>query len=101
MGALVDPAGWLLTVGTIVLIVRWRVFAGDPWVRAIVLGAVLVRTGYSVVNVVAGPIFALDFDAVAFHLEATRFAQGAGISVGLINGWVYSAFLGALYRLTG
>ena len=96
-----DPAGWLLIAVTIALVLRWKVFAGDPWIRRVVLAAVIVRSAYSIANVLVGPIFALDFDAVAFHLEATRFAQGAGISVGLINGWVYSAFVGTFYKVTG
>lgn len=100
MTALVDPAGWLLIVGTIVLVVRWRVFAAERWIRAIVLAAVLLRTAYSVANVAVGPIFGLGRDAQAFHLEAVGFAQGRGVSVGLVNGWVYSAFVGVLYRAT-
>ena len=100
MSSLADPAGWLLIVVTVVLVLRWKVFAADPWVKAIVLAGVLLRTAYSLANVAVGPIFGLVRDAQAFHLEAVRFAQGSGISVGLVNGWVYSAFVGGLYRLT-
>jgi hypothetical protein len=104
MASIIDPFGWLLLAGTVLLVLRWKVFAVEPWVRIVVLLAVLVRSVYSLANVVAGPLFALDFDAVyavSFHIEAVRFSQGAGISVGLINGWVYSAFVGGIYRVTG
>lgn len=100
MTSVVDPAGWLLIVATVVLALRWSTFSDDRWVRAIVVGGVLARTAYSLVNVVAGPIFGLGLDAQAFHLEAVGFAQGRGVSVGLVNGWVYSAFVGVLYKLT-
>jgi len=100
MSSLLDPAGWLLIVGTFVLVLRWKVFAGEPFVRTIMVGAVLIRTLYSLVNVAVGPIFGLQLDAQAFQLEAVRFARGQGISVGLVTGWVYSGFLGSLYRIT-
>ena len=95
-----DPAGWLLIAATLFLALRWKMFSADRWVRSIVVGAVLVRTAYSLANVVAGPIFGLGLDAQAFHLEAVGFAQGRGVSVGLVNGWVYSAFVGVLYKVT-
>jgi hypothetical protein len=61
---------------------------------------VVVHSVFSVANVAIGPIAGLGTDAQAFHLEAMRFANGQGVSVGLINGWVYSAFIGTIYRVT-
>ena len=101
MSQLADPVGILLVVLTLVLVAKLKTFGNDRILHLIVVLAVLVRTAVSVANILIGPILDLKADAVNFQLEAVKFATGQGISVGIINGWVYSAFLGTLYRFTG
>ncbi|MCE9623104.1 MAG: hypothetical protein K8R99_12235 [Actinomycetia bacterium] len=101
MPPIIDPAGWMLIVVTLILASRWKVFAFDPKVRAIVLVAVLLRTLYSVANVAAGPLFGLGVDAQEFHRAAVAFLNGGGIPGGPFSGYMYSAVIGVIYRLTG